>query len=66
MSCQIVESGLLTLILVASSLKTVAYASVCSSMLLQILVLFFSLNRLDSGRPKWTEFLIVGMVRRVI
>ena len=59
MSCQIVESGPLTLILVASSLKTVAYASVCSSMLLQILVLFFSLNRLDSGRPKWTEFLIV-------
>ena len=49
MSCQIVESGPLTLILVASSLKTVAYASVCSSMLLQILVLFFSLNRLDSG-----------------
>ena len=59
MSCQIVESGPLTLILVASSLMTVAYASVCSSMLLQILVLFFSLNRLDSGRPKWTEFLIV-------
>ena len=49
MSCQIVESGPLTLILVASSLKTVAYASVCSSMLLQILVLFFSLYRLDSG-----------------
>ena len=59
MSCQIVESEPLTLILVASSLKTVAYASVCSSMLLQILVLFFSLNRLDSGTVSQNFFNLI-------